>query len=48
MQYAMGYEQHGPRLLRISNELARKNANAEEVAAARKEFMGMGRRNCTV
>ena len=42
MQYAMGDVQHGPHLLRISKELARKNANAEEVVAAWGEFMSMG------
>ena len=42
MQYAMGDVQHGPHLLRISKELARKNANAEEVVATWEEFMSMG------
>ena len=49
MRYAMGDVQHGPRLLRISKELARKNANVEEVVATWEEFMSMGgRRNSAV
>ena len=42
MRYAMGDVQHGPRLLRISTELARKNANVQEVGAAWEEFMSTG------
>ena len=41
-QYAMCDVQHGPRLLRISTDLARKNATAEEVVATWEEFMSMG------
>ena len=48
MRYAMGDVQHGPRLLRISKELARKNANVAEGVAAWEEFMIMGRRNSAV
>ena len=42
MRYAMGDVQHGPHLLRISKELARTNATAEEVVATWEEFMNMG------
>ena len=48
MRYAMGDVQHGPHLLRISKDLARKNATDEEAVATWEEFMSSGRRNSAV